>query len=71
MVLSAAPSMSGQPLATPWTFSSQVSVSRPVPSAVCVTEILVSNPESVPGDNDRRAETHTLGRGNKPEREEV
>ena len=51
--------MSDQPPATPWTSSSQVSVSRPVPSAVCVTEGLVSSPASVPGDNDRHAETLT------------
>ena len=34
-------------------------MARPVPSALCVTDGLVSSPESVPGENDRRAETLT------------
>ena len=32
---------------------------QPVPSALCVTDGLVSSPASVPGENDRRAETLT------------
>ena len=46
-------------------------LARPVPSALCVTDGLVSSPASVPGEKDRHADTLTLGRGNKPEREEV
>ena len=57
----------GQHPVTPWTSSSQVSVTRPVPSALCVTG-LVSSPASIPGENDRCAETHKLKRGNKAER---
>ena len=49
----------GQHPVTPWTSSSQVSVTRPVPSALCVMEGLVSSPASVPGENDRPAETLT------------
>ena len=45
--------------ATPWTSSSQVSVARPVSSALCVTEGLVSSPASVPGENDRCVVTLT------------
>ena len=59
MPLSATLPMCGQLPATPWTSSSQVSVARPVPSALCVTEGLVSSPASVPGENDRRAEILT------------
>ena len=59
MALSATPPMCGQLPATPWTSSSQVSVARPVPSALCVMEGLVSSPASVPGENDRPAETFT------------
>ena len=59
MALSATPPMCGQLPATPWTSSSQVSVARPVPSALCVMEGLVSSPASVPGENDRPAETLT------------
>ena len=59
MALSDTPPMCGQLPATPWTSSSQVSVARPVPSALCVTEDLVSSPVSVPGENDRHAETLT------------
>ena len=59
MALSDTPPMCGQLPATPWTSSSQVSVARPVPSALCVMEGLVSSPASVPGENDRRAETLT------------
>ena len=71
MALSATPPMCGQLPATPWTSSSQVSVARPVPSALCVMEGLVSSPASVPGENDRPAETFTnSGEGTK-QREEV
>ena len=49
---------SGQFPATLWISSSQVSVARQVPSALCGTG-LVSSPASVPRENDRRAETLT------------
>ena len=68
-VLSATTPMSGHPLATPWTSSLQVSVPRPVHSAVCVTEGLVSSPASVPGDNDRHAEMLTHSGEGKNQRE--
>ena len=51
--------LSGQLPATLWISSSQVSVARQVPSALCVTEGLVSSPASVPREIDRRAETLT------------
>ena len=71
MTLSDTPPMSGQLPGTLWTSSSQVSVARPGPSALCVTEGLVSSPASVPGKNDRRAETLIdSGQGTK-QREEV
>ena len=57
--LSDTPPMSGQLPAILWTLSSQVSVARPVPSALCVTDSLVSSPTSVLGENDRHAETVT------------
>ena len=70
--LSDTPHISGQLRAILWTSSSQVSVARPVPSALCVTDGLVSSPESVLGENDRHAETLTnSGEGTNPEREEV
>ena len=68
---SAAPPMSGQPPAILWTLSSQVSVARPVPSALCVTEGLVSSPASVLGENDRHAETLTSSGEGTNQREEV
>ena len=71
MALSATPPMCGQLPATPWTSSSQVSVAKAVPSALCVTEGPVSSPASVPGEYDRHAETLTnSGEGTK-QREEV
>ena len=63
--------MSGQPPATLWTSSSQVSVARPVPSALCVTEGLVSSPASVPEENDRRAESLTNSAEGTKQREEM
>ena len=69
MALSATPPMCGQLPATPWTSSSQVSVARPVPSALCVMEGLVSSPASVPGENDRPAETFTNSREGAKQRE--
>ena len=68
--LSATPPMSGQRPVTPWTSSSQVSVTRSVPSALCVTG-LVSGPASVPGENDRHAETLTNSGEGTNQREEV
>ena len=59
MALSATPPMCGQLPATSWTSSSQVSVARPLPSALCVTEGLVSSPASVLRENDRCGETLT------------
>ena len=44
---------------------------QPVPSALCVTESLVSSPASVPGENDRRAETLTNSGEGAKQREEV
>ena len=44
---------------------------QPVPSALCVTEGLVSSPASVPGENDRRAETLTNSGEGTNQREEV
>ena len=69
MALSATPPMCGQLPATPWTSSSQVSVARPVPSALCVMEGLVSSPASVPGENARPAETFTNSREGAKQRE--
>ena len=69
MALSDTPPMCGQLPATPWTSSSQVSVARPVPSALCVMEGLVSSPASVPGENDRPAETFTNSREGAKQRE--
>ena len=48
--------MCGQLPATSWTSSSQVSVARPVPSALCHRRF-GSSPASVPGEKDRGAET--------------
>ena len=57
--------------ATLWTLSSRVSVARPVPSALCVTEGLVSSPASVPGENDRHVATLTNSGEGTNQREEV
>ena len=71
MALSATPPMCGQLPATPWTSSSQVSVARPLPSALCVTEGVVCSPASVLGENDRHAETLTNSGEGTEHREEV
>ena len=71
MPLSATLPMCGQLPATPWTSSSQVSVARPVPSALGVTEGLVFSPASVWEENDRRAETLTNAGEGANQREEV
>ena len=57
--------------ATLWTLSSRVSVARPVPSALCVTEGLVSSPASVLGENDRHVATLTNSGEGTNQREEV
>ena len=71
MALSDTHPMNGHPRATLWTSSSQVSVARPVPSALGVTEGLVFSPASVWEENDRRAETLTNAGEGANQREEV